>query len=129
MKVRGVVKGKTIVLDDVAGLSEGQGVEVEIRAKDRDRPDKNLAVFERLEDRMGLEQYRKWAVIQDAKLAGTYDTLEEAQEAATRLFGSEPCLIRQFGAHPRVYYRPTTYTPVPREFSEQIEVTLVNADD
>ena len=129
MKVRGVVKGNTIVLDDVAGLSEGQGVEVEIRAKDRDRPDKNLAVFERLEDRMGLEQYRKWAVIQGAKLAGTYDTLEEAQEAATRLFGSEPCLIRQFGAHPRVYYRPTTYTPVPREFSEQIEVTLVNADD
>ena len=129
MKVRGVVKGKTIELDDVAGFSEGQEVEVEIRAKDIDRPDKNLAVFERLEDRMGLEQYRKWAVIQGAKLAGTYDTLGEAQEAATRLLGSEPYLIRQFGAHPRLYYRPTTYTPVPREFSEQIEVTLVNADD
>ncbi len=30
MRLRGIVKGKTIVLDDVSGLSEGQGVEVDI---------------------------------------------------------------------------------------------------
>ena len=32
MKVRGVVKGRTIVLDDVAGLPDGQRVEVDVRA-------------------------------------------------------------------------------------------------
>ena len=34
MKVRGVVKGKTIVLDSAAGLTDGQMVEVEVRTVD-----------------------------------------------------------------------------------------------
>ena len=31
MKLRGVVKGKTIVLDSAAGLTEGMTVEVDVR--------------------------------------------------------------------------------------------------
>ena len=34
MKVRGVVKGKTIVLDSAAGLTDGKMVEVEVRTVD-----------------------------------------------------------------------------------------------
>ena len=34
MKVRGVVKGKTIVLDSAAGLADGKMVEVEVRTVD-----------------------------------------------------------------------------------------------
>ena len=34
MKVRGVVKGKTIVLDSAAGLTDGKVVEVEVRTVD-----------------------------------------------------------------------------------------------
>ena len=34
MKVRGVVNGKTIVLDSAAGLTDGKMVEVEVRTVD-----------------------------------------------------------------------------------------------
>ena len=34
MKVRGVVEGKTIVLDSAAGLTDGKMVEVEVRTVD-----------------------------------------------------------------------------------------------
>ena len=34
MKVRGVVRGKTIVLDSAAGLADGKMVEVEVQAVD-----------------------------------------------------------------------------------------------
>ena len=34
MKVRGVVRGKTIVLDSAAGLTDGKMVEVEVRTVD-----------------------------------------------------------------------------------------------
>ena len=129
MRVRGIVRGKKIVIDNVVGLPEGQGVEVEIRTTNGDAPDKYLAVFERMEDCMEVEQYRKWALIHNEEYVGTYDTRREAQESAARLFKGEPCLIRQFGTHSRVFYRPTTYTPVPRKYFEQNEVTLINADD
>ena len=47
MKARGVVKGKTIVLDEAVGLSEGQGVEVEIRKiEDEAKTDGNFNVHE-----------------------------------------------------------------------------------
>ena len=129
MRVRGVVKGRTIVLDDVVELEDGERVEIEVQVVDKNVPGMNLVAFERIEDYMEAEQYLKWALIHNAELVGSYDTSQEAEKVAVRRFGNEPYLIRQFGAHPRVYYHPTTYTPVPKQFFEQIEVKVVNADD
>ena len=129
MKIRGVVKGRIIELADTTNLPEGQQVEIEVQAVEKSKMDKNLVLFMRLEDCMEAEQFRKWALIHDEEFVGTYDTSQEAEEVAARLFRNEPCLIRQYGVHPRVYYRPTTYTPVPREFFDQMEIAVVNADD
>ena len=104
-------------------------VEVEVRVVDKNVPDMNLVAFERIEDCMEAEQHLKWALIHNAELVGSYDTLQEAEQVAAKRFGDELCLIRQFGTHPRVYYRPTTYTPVPKQFLDHVEVKVVNADD
>ena len=110
-------------------LVDGERVEVEVRVVDKKVPDMNLVAFERMEDCMEAEQYRKWALIHNAEYVGSYDSSQEAEKVAIRRFGNELCLIRQFGAHPRIYYRPATYTPVPKQFFDQIEVKVVNADD
>ena len=129
MKVRGVVKGNTIVLDDAVGLRDGETVEVEVRVVSGNMPDKNMVVFERMEDCMEAEQFLKWALIHNAEFVDAYYTLQEAEEIAVGCFGNKQCLIRQFGVHPRLYYRPTTYTPAPKELFDRIEVTVANADD
>ena len=129
MKMRGVVKGRTIVLDDAPELADGERVEVEVRLVKKNEPDKNMVVFERMEDCMKAEQYLKWAVIHEAEFIGSYDTLQDAAKVAVARFGCGPYLIRQFGVHPRLYYRPMTYMPAPKEFFDRIKVTVVNADD
>ena len=49
----------------------------------------------------------KWVVFHDEKLAGYYETSEDALNDATARFGRGPYLIRRVGSQPAVYYLPT----------------------
>lgn len=62
-----------------------------------DELDKNIQAYEQQRNELEKESVGKWVVFFDSKLAGIFDSFEDAAEAATRNFGAGPYLIRQVG--------------------------------
>ncbi len=119
MKVRGVVKGRTIEVTDAMGLPEGQQVEIEIQAVHDNKMDKDLVRFRCLEDRMEAEQFHEW-VVEDYKgeVVGAYDSQDDAMDAAVARFGDVLMMMTQTDDQPRIIIAPAfvdaqgnAYTP------------------
>ncbi len=60
--------------------------------------DRQVAAYEARHEEMEGEHLGKWVVFHDEKLAGTYDSFEDAAEDAIARFGAGPYLIREVGA-------------------------------
>ena len=142
MKVRGVVKGRTIELADAMDLPEGQQVEVEVRLVNDGRErtqgkvraegvlDREYAVFDSMKERLEAEHRLEWVLIHEDEFVGVFKQFEDAADVAVRRFGRGPYLITQIGAPPTyIRYRPEIYTPLPEGFEIQVKCVVVDADD
>ena len=56
-----------------------------------------IATYEGMRSDLELDHYGKWVIIRDKKLAGVYDSNEEAAEDAVKRFGRGPFLIKRVG--------------------------------
>ena len=65
-----------------------------------DALDREIAAYERMLGQLEREHMGKWVVFHGERLAGSFDTFEEAGEDAAHRFGRGPYLIRQVGAPP-----------------------------
>ena len=70
-----------------------------------------INAYEAMLDDLELEHFGKWVVVKDEKLAGTYESFEDAANDAVAHFGRGPYLIRLVGEPPltmpaSVLYRP-----------------------
>ncbi len=73
--------------------------------------DRELETFENMKPELETHHLRKWVVIHEGELVGSFDTLNTAATEAVRRFGRGPYLIRQVGAPlaslpASVLYRP-----------------------
>ena len=59
--------------------------------------DQEIAHYETLRPELEAEHKGSWAVIHQQELVGIYPDYEQADEAAYRCAGREPCLVRQIG--------------------------------
>lgn len=59
-----------------------------------------IAAFEAMREDLEVQHMGKWVVFHDHQLSDTFETFEEAAEAAVARFGRGPYLIRQVGATP-----------------------------
>lgn len=71
-----------------------------------------IAAYERMRDDLELEHFGEWVVVHDEKLAGAYESFEQAADDAVQRFGRGPYLIRQVGAPPLVLPASLKYRPV-----------------
>ena len=56
-----------------------------------------ITAYEDMRGDLELDHYGKWVIICDKKLAGAYDSNEEAAEEAVKRFGRGPFLIKRVG--------------------------------
>ena len=73
----------------------------------------NISAYEIMKRSLERDNFGKWVVVHDKKLAGTYGSLETAADYAVTHFGRGPYLIRRVGAGSislpaSVLYRPVT---------------------
>lgn len=59
--------------------------------------DQDIAAYVAAQDMLEAEYPGQWIVVFDEKIAGAYDSFEEAGEAAFAQFGEGPYLIRRVG--------------------------------
>ena len=62
---------------------------------------RNLGAYEMMRERLEESAWGKWAVLCDAKLAGTYETVGEATEGMVKHCDGGAHLIREVGAPER----------------------------
>lgn len=80
--------------------------------KDLETLKKEIAAYKAMEDDLLQHHTGKFVIIQNGKLAGAFDTFDNAADAAINEFGLGPYLIRQVGAKEEmpmpasVAYRP-----------------------
>lgn len=77
--------------------------------------EKEIAVYEKIRDRLEAEHHRKWVVIHGEQLVGTYEDFEDAAADAVKRFGRGPYLIRQVGAPPVTLPASVLYGPARAE--------------
>ena len=58
----------------------------------------DIAVYEKMQEKLEAQFIGKWVLIHDKVLIGQYDSFAEAAEYAVKNFGQGPYLIRQVGA-------------------------------
>lgn len=71
-----------------------------------------IAAYEAMRADLEAKVLGKWVVVHDRALFGTFDTLEQAAEAAVAKFGRGPYLIRQVGAPSITLPASVLYNPV-----------------
>lgn len=54
-----------------------------------------IAAYERMRDDLELENFGKWVIVHDEKLAGIYDSFEVVADNAVQRFGRGPYLIKR----------------------------------
>ena len=60
-----------------------------------DDEDLNEKAFDKIQERLEEEHPGEWALFHSGELVDTFKTEEEAETAAHRKFGDEPCLIQE----------------------------------
>ena len=60
--------------------------------------DSEIIAYESMRANLEAHHMGKWALVNNGKLIGVYDSLEVAAEDAVRQFGRGPYLIRQVGS-------------------------------
>ena len=70
-----------------------------------------IAAYERMRDDLELENFGKWVVVHDEKLAGIYDSFEVAADNAVQRFGRGPYLIKRVGEPPMTLPASVLYSP------------------
>ncbi|HEU0217553.1 MAG TPA: hypothetical protein VFQ90_12895 [Stellaceae bacterium] len=73
---------------------------------------RELAAFEQMRQELERVSAGKWVVFQGSELVGVFDSLNAAAQAAVRLFGRGPYLIRQVGALPVTLPASMVYHPI-----------------
>ena len=73
---------------------------------------KEQAAYELQKECLERHHMGEWVVFHDGELAGTYDSLQDAAEAALHRFGLGPYLIEQIGTPPPRIRSFLHYTPV-----------------
>ena len=68
---------------------------------------REIDAYERMQDHLEANHFRKWVVVHDEELIGTYESFEDAAIDAAKRFGRGPYLIRQVAAPPTVISIPT----------------------
>lgn len=68
---------------------------------------REIDAYERMQDHLETEHFRKWVVIHNEEFIGSYESFEDAAYDAIRCFGRGPYLIRQVAAPPTVISIPT----------------------
>ena len=68
---------------------------------------KEIDAYERMQDHLEANHFRKWVVVHDEKFIGAYESFEDAAIDAAKRFGRGPYLIRQVAAPPTVISVPT----------------------
>ena len=63
---------------------------------------KEIDAYERMQDHLEAEHFRKWVVFHDEELIGTYESFQDAAVDAVERFGRGPYLIRQVGRPPMI---------------------------
>jgi hypothetical protein len=58
---------------------------------------REIAAYVALKPDLEASHLGKWALVHDEKLAGTFDTFDQAAREAVHQFGRGPYLIRQVG--------------------------------
>ena len=77
-----------------------------VETKEPGTLEKQIAIYEKMQDDLEAKHHGKWVVFYDEELQGIYESLDDAAtEAATR-FGRGPYLIRQVGEPP--YHLPSS---------------------
>lgn len=72
------------------------------REEERAKLSIEIAAYERMRDVLERDCFGKWVVFHDEKLAGAFDTSNEAVLEAIHRFGRGPYLIRRVGASPYI---------------------------
>ena len=71
-----------------------------------------IAAYEGMRRTLEIDHFGKWVVVHGAKLAGAYDSFEEAADYAVRSFGRGPYLIREVGSPPSTLPASVIYRPL-----------------
>lgn len=88
-------------------LSKGKQTAYEERKRGFAR---EAAAYESMRLSLEKDYPEKWVVVFDAKLAGVYDSEDEACADGARRFGAKEFLCRQVGVPVRTYVIPTLVT-------------------
>ncbi len=70
---------------------------------------KEIEAYKEMREELEKSHTGKWVVIHDQKLAGVYETFDQAAQEAVSHFGAGPYLIRQVGAPPVVLPASVVY--------------------
>ena len=62
--------------------------------------EKQIAVYEKMQDILEAKHHGKWVVVYEQELQGIYESLDDAAVEAASRFGRGPYLIRQIGELP-----------------------------
>ena len=62
--------------------------------------DSEIRAFDQMLPRLEADYRDRWVLIHDCQLINAFDSFDLAADAAVKLFGRGPFLIRQVGAQP-----------------------------
>ena len=74
--------------------------------------DKDIAVFDKMREKLEAANMGQWALIHNQKLIGTFDSFDGAAQEAVRQFGKGPYLIREIGATKPTLPASVLYQPI-----------------
>lgn len=87
-------------LEEIISRRRKRGVTMSVLRREID-------AYERIQDHLEANHFRKWVVVHDEEFIGAYESFEDAAIDAAKRFGRGPYLIRQVAAPPTVISIPT----------------------